>query len=140
MDRIKVLVVDDERDFLVPITKRLGLRDLEVAAANSGEEALAVLPEFGPDVVVLDVKMPGMDGIETIRQIKKNHPLVEVILLTGHANLEASLQGMELGAFDYLLKPADVDALVYKIQDAFQKKFLQTKKIQALRKQAGGPV
>jgi len=78
-----------------------------------------------------------MDGIEAIRQIKKRHPLVEVIMLTGHASLEASIEGMELGAFDYLLKPAAIDELVYRIQDAHKKKVLQEKKIAALKETAG---
>jgi len=83
-----------------------------------------VLQQAVVDVVVLDVKMPGMDGIETLREIKKRFPLVEVIMLTGHASLEVAIQGMELGAFDYLMKPTDIDELLYKVQDAFKKKVL----------------
>jgi len=124
MTEINVLLVDDEPDFIAPLTNRLALRQLNVLSASSGEEALATLEASPVDVVVLDVKMPGMDGIETIRRIKKRHPLVEVIMLTGHASLEASIEGMELGAFDYLLKPAAIDELVYKIQDAHKKKAL----------------
>ena len=137
MGEIKVLLVDDEPDFVAPLTNRLALRKLEVITAGSGEEALRALQDQPVDVVVLDVKMPGMDGIEAIRQIKKRHPLVEVIMLTGHASLEASIEGMELGAFDYLLKPAAIDELVYKIQDAHKKKALQEKKIAALKESAG---
>ncbi len=137
MGEIKVLLVDDEPDFVAPLTNRLALRKLEVITAGSGEEALKALQDQPVDVVVLDVKMPGMDGIEAIRQIKKRHPLVEVIMLTGHASLEASIEGMELGAFDYLLKPAAIDELVYKIQDAHKKKALQEKKIAALKESAG---
>lgn len=132
-DNIRVLLVDDEPDFLRTLSKRLSLRKLHVLTADSGEQALKVLDAEGVDVVVLDVKMPGMDGIATIRAIKDKNPLVEVIMLTGHANLEASLEGMELGAFDYLLKPAEVDQLLYKIQDAYQKKSLQQAKIKALK-------
>jgi DNA-binding NtrC family response regulator len=137
MDEINVLLVDDEPDFIAPLTNRLALRKLNVLNASSGEEALSTLEANPVDVVVLDVKMPGMDGIEAIRQIKKRHPLVEVIMLTGHASLEASIEGMELGAFDYLLKPAAIDELVYKIQDAHKKKSLQGKKIAALKETAG---
>jgi DNA-binding NtrC family response regulator len=137
MTEINVLLVDDEPDFIAPLTNRLALRKLNVLNASSGEEALATLEANPVDVVVLDVKMPGMDGIEAIRQIKKRHPLVEVIMLTGHASLEASIEGMELGAFDYLLKPAAIDDLVYKIQDAHKKKSLQEKKIAALKESAG---
>jgi DNA-binding NtrC family response regulator len=136
-DEIKVLLVDDEPDFVNTLTNRLTLRKLSVLSAHGGAEALAVLDDKPVDVVVLDVKMPGMDGIAAIRQIKKAHPLVEVIMLTGHASLEASIEGMELGAFDYLLKPAAIDELVYKIQDAHQKKILQEKKIAALKESAG---
>lgn len=137
MSQIKVLLVDDEPDFMEPLTNRLTLRKLEVYNAGSGREALTLLESQAVDVVVMDVKMPGMSGLEVIRELKQRHPLVEVIMLTGHANLEASIQGMEAGAFDYLLKPAQIDELVYKIQDAYQKKTLQEKKIAALRQEAG---
>jgi DNA-binding NtrC family response regulator len=85
------------------------------------------------DVVVLDVRMPGMSGIATTRAIKHSHPLVEIILLTGHGSLDASLEGMSLGAFDYLLKPTRIDELVYKIQDAYGRKIDQEEKIGRLR-------
>jgi DNA-binding NtrC family response regulator len=136
-EEIKVLLVDDEPDFVTTLTNRLTLRKLSVTSVHSGADALKALHEHPVDVVVLDVKMPGMDGIAAIREIKKAHPLVEVIMLTGHASLEASIEGMELGAFDYLLKPAAIDELVYKIQDAHQKKILQEKKIAALKESAG---
>ncbi len=137
MAEIKVLLVDDEPDFMEPLTNRLPLRKLSVLNATNGADALKLLDQEPVDVVVLDVKMPGMSGLEVIRHIKKAHPLVEVIMLTGHANLEVSIEGMELGAFDYLLKPAVIDELVYKIQDAYQKKSLQEKKISALKESAG---
>lgn len=130
---ISVLLVDDEESFVETMQKRLAARRLEVRVANSGMAGLEELGKGHVDVVVLDVKMPGMDGIETIRAIKERFPLVEVILLTGHANLEASLEGMALGAFDYLLKPVSLDELVYKIEDAYRKKSLQEEKIQRLR-------
>ena len=137
MKTFDVLVVDDERDFLEPLVERLQLRRLRAVGVDSAEAALRHLAGNPVDVVVLDVKMPGMSGLEVIRHIKKAHPLVEVIMLTGHANLEVSIEGMELGAFDYLLKPAVIDELVYKIQDAYQKKSLQEKKISALKESAG---
>ena len=130
---IRVLLVDDERSFVETMQKRLAVRRLEVRMANSGPAALEELAMDPVDVVVLDVKMPGMDGIEAIRAIKERHPLVEVILLTGHANLEASLEGMALGAFDYLLKPVGIDELVFKIEDAHRNKSLQEEKIRRLR-------
>jgi DNA-binding NtrC family response regulator len=86
---------------------------------------------------VLDVKMPGMDGIETLRELKKIRPLVEVIMLTGHANMEVAITGMELGAFDYLMKPMDIDELLYKLQDAYKKKSLQEQKIHVVKEELG---
>ena len=121
----KVLLVDDEEDFLQSLAKRLSLRQLEVFAAGNGHQALEIIAAHPIDVVLLDMKMPGMDGLQTLKEIKKTHASVEVILLTGHADLESSLQGMTLGAFDYLLKPVAIDELVYKIQDAHKKKCLQ---------------
>jgi DNA-binding NtrC family response regulator len=114
--------VDDETDFVETLVKRLRKRKLDVRAASSGQQALDMLSESPSDVVVLDVKMPDMDGIETLRRIKKIAPGVEVVMLTGHANVEVAMQGMELGAFDYLMKPIDIDDLLYKLQDAFKKK------------------
>jgi len=129
MDPFKVLFVDDERGFLEILTKRMKKRAVDVVEAGSGEEALKLLDESRPDVVVMDVRMPGMDGIETLREIKKRYPLVEVIMLTGHASVEVAIEGMELGAFDYLMKPMDIDELFFKLQDAYKKKFLHEQKI-----------
>ncbi len=122
MTAFKVLLVDDEAEFLETLVKRLTKRKLDVIGATSGKEALGILLENPVDVIVLDVKMPDMDGIETLREIKKLRPYVEVIMLTGHANVEVAIQGMELGAFDYLMKPMDIDELLYKLQDAYKKK------------------
>ncbi|MFZ0451705.1 MAG: response regulator [Desulfatiglandaceae bacterium] len=134
MDAFKVLFVDDERDFLETLMKRMKKRGVDASGVNSGEEALAWLDESPPDVVVLDVKMPGMDGIEILREIKKRRPLIEVIMLTGHANVEVAIEGMELGAFDYLMKPMAIDELFYKLQDAYKKKSVHEQKI---RKKGG---
>ena len=117
---IRVLIVDDERDFLDSLAKRLTLRGLQVVAASSGAEALQVLERDAIDVVVLDVRMPGMDGVETLRRIKRLYPQVEVVMLTGHADLDASLEGMRLGFFDYLTKPVDIGQLVAKLRDAMR--------------------
>ncbi len=104
-------------------------RDLEASGVKSGEQALEFLAQNRVDVVVLDVKMPGMDGIQALKEIKKLHPLIEVVMLTGHASVEVAIQGMELGAFDYLMKPVDIDDLLYKVQDAYKKKAIHEKKI-----------
>ncbi len=135
MTEFNVLLVDDEAEFLETLVKRLRKRKLNAMGAKSGEEALEVLRAQPVDVVVLDVKMPGMDGIETLREIKRHSPLVEVIMLTGHANMEVAITGMELGAFDYLMKPMDIDELLYKLQDAYKKKLLQQQKIDGVQEE-----
>ncbi|MFH2012419.1 MAG: response regulator [Pseudomonadota bacterium] len=133
MDEFSVLLVDDEKEFLDTLIKRLKKRKLMVTGVNSGEDALKFLKETPLDVVVLDVRMEGgMDGIQTLREIKKINPLVEVIMLTGHANLEVAVEGMEVGAFDYLMKPMDIDELLYKLEDAYKRKKIQEQKIKHL--------
>ncbi len=129
MDPFSVLFVDDEVEFLETLLKRMKKRDLQVSGAKSGEEAIEFLDQNRVDVVVLDVKMPGMDGIQALREIKRLHPIIEVIMLTGHASVEVAIQGMELGAFDYLMKPVDIDDLLYKVQDAYKKKALHETKM-----------
>ena len=119
MSLAKILLVDDEAAIVDAMVKRLSERDFELLTAYSGQEALDALKKNGDvDVVILDVKMPGMDGIETLKEIKSKHPLVEVIMLTAHATVEPAIEGMKLGAFDYLLKPAEIDELVDKIKKA----------------------
>jgi DNA-binding NtrC family response regulator len=135
MEKITVLLVDDEIDFQSTMAKRLGKRGLNILRAETGESAIEILKNHSVDVVVLDVKMPGMDGIETLREIKKLNPLIEVIMLTGHASVEAAIQGMELGAFDYLMKPTEIDELCYKLEDAYRKKNLQEQKIKQMERQ-----
>ena len=131
---IKVLLVDDEKNFVETLGRRLTLRQFVVHQAYDADTAMTVLADNPDiDVVVLDVKMPGTDGLTAIKSIKRRHPLIEVILLSGHANLEASVGGMALGAFDYLLKPVRLDELVYKLEDAYGRKTLQEEKIRTLR-------
>jgi DNA-binding NtrC family response regulator len=125
MQETTVLLVDDEVDFRELLEKRLRKRHLELLTAGSGEEALAILAGQPVDVVVLDVRMPGIGGTATLREIKRLKPEVEVIMLTGHASVEVALEGMELGAFDYLLKPVSIDELLFKLQDAAEKKRLR---------------
>ena len=123
MPLANVLLVDDEVPFVEAMTKRLTKRDLTIASAFSGQEALDKLEkDRNIEVVILDVKMPGMDGTETLREIKGRYPLVEVIMLTGHATVESGIEGMKLGAFDYLLKPCDMDQLIAKVTEAAAKK------------------
>ena len=135
MEKCRVLLVDDEKDFLDVLIRRLSKRDLKVDGVSSGEEALQYLQGRPIDVAVLDVKMPGMDGLTLLREIKKLNPLIEVIMLTGHASLEVALEGMRSGAFDYLMKPAEIDELLYKIQDAHRAKTIQEEKIARLERE-----
>lgn len=121
MKDIHCLIVDDEEEFLNVMIKRLRKRELSISGVQSGEEALTYLENEPVDIVLLDVKMPGMDGIQTLRTIKDHYPGVEVILLTGHASLEAAVEGLDLGAFDYMMKPVSIDDIIYKIEDAYRK-------------------
>jgi DNA-binding NtrC family response regulator len=129
-----VMLVDDEVPFVEATTKRLGKRDINIITAYSGDEALETLDKNrNVDVIVLDVKMPGIDGIETLQEIKKRSPLTEVLMLTGHATVESAIDGMKLGAYDYLMKPCDIDQLVTKIQEATEKKRGHEEKIREAR-------
>ena len=140
MSMAKILLIDDEASFLEVLAKRLETRNLTIATALSGEAGLKILAkDHAVDVVILDVKMPGLDGIETLQLIKKNFPLVEVVMLTGHATVETAIEGMKLGAFDYLMKPCDIDLLVQKVQEAKEKKIKHEEKIvQAQMKEITG--
>ena len=129
LEEVRVLLVDDEVEFVDTLAKRMKKRKLTASLVNSGEDALEFLGQHPTDVVILDVKMPGIDGMQTLMEIKRQYPLIEVIMLTGHANVEVAIQGMEIGAFDYLMKPMAIDDLVYKIQDAYKKKSIQEEKI-----------
>jgi len=125
-----VLLVDDEEPFVETLTKRLTKRGLDIKDALSGPVALDLLKEHpNIEVVILDVKMPGMDGIQTLKEIKKQFPLVEVIMLTAHATAESAIEGMKLGAFDYLMKPCDIEVLISKVEDAAVKKRQHEEKI-----------
>jgi DNA-binding response OmpR family regulator len=122
MKKIKLLLVDDEAEFLDTLVDRLDLRDLKTDVAHNGKEALSAVDEEEPDVIVLDVKMPGMDGIEVLQRVKKAYPHVEVIILTGHGSEQDEERARALGAFDYLRKPADLQTLLGKIRNAFKKR------------------
>ena len=118
-----VMLVDDEIPFVETMVKRLTKRNFETIAAFSGEEGIEKLKNNqNLDVIVLDVKMPGMDGLETLKKIKSITPLIEVIMLTGHATVEFGIKGMKLGAFDFLTKPCDIEELVSKMKEATNKK------------------
>jgi two-component system NtrC family sensor kinase len=121
MEGIRLLLVDDEEEFRRTIAKRMKLRGIVSEQSASGEECLSVLEKKAMDVVVLDVKMPGMSGIEALHHIKKKYPKIEVILLTGHATTQDGVEGIKAGAFDYLSKPIELDHLLEKIKHAYDK-------------------
>lgn len=125
----RLLIVDDEERFLKTTKALMEKRQCVVATAPGGIEALDLLGRQEIDVVILDVKMPGMDGVEVLGRIKKKYPLVEVIMLTGHSTTESAVEGMELGAFDYLLKPCDIDILHGKVLEARDKKLTRQERI-----------
>lgn len=123
MHPLNVLIVDDEADFLETVVKRLEQRKINVTGVRSGEEALEQLKIKEFSVIILDVKMPGgMDGIEALRKIKETQPDAQVILLTGHASMETSNEGMKLGAFDYVLKPVKLEELLSRVSEALKRK------------------
>jgi len=125
----RILLVDDEVDFVEMLSLRLNEVGERVTPAYSGRESLEILEQKNIDVVILDIRMPGMDGIETLREIKKRFPLVEVMMLTGHGTTETAVEGMKLGAFDYLMKPADFDELLLKLENARKRKDEQEERI-----------
>ena len=125
-----VLIVDDEDEFRDMTIKRLSKRDLECESAPDGETALAMIARKNYDVVLLDVKMPGRDGIEILREIKKMAPMTEVVMLTGHASVESGINGIKYGAFDYLMKPMELDPLFEKLNAAYERKRTQQEKIE----------
>ena len=120
--KIRVLLVDDEKEFTDVLAERLETRDFDVSKAYSGDEAIAALKQRKIDVVVLDVLMPGKDGVETLKEIKAMQPIVEVIMLTGNATVETAVEGMKFGAYDYLMKPTETKDLVEKLVKAYKRK------------------
>ncbi|TVR01068.1 MAG: response regulator [Desulfovibrionales bacterium] len=118
MSKPKILLVDDETRFRTTVSKRLVERGQDVVAVGSGLEAIESVKQTPFDIVVLDVKMPGLNGLETLTELKKIRPELAVIMLTGHASVDSSIEGMKLGAFDYILKPCDIEELLGKIEAA----------------------
>ena len=129
MSTMKLLLVDDEERFLATTQKLLAKKGFEAFTAASGAEALNILASKTIHVVILDVKMPGMDGLETLKAIKRDFPLVEVIMLTGHGTVESAVKGLKSGATDFLNKPADIDDLLTKSEEAFEKRVRLEEKI-----------
>ncbi|MBW1896067.1 MAG: response regulator [Deltaproteobacteria bacterium] len=129
----RILIVDDEKEFVETLAQRLTIRDYDVTTAFSGEEAVETVKGYNFDVVILDVLMPGMDGIEALRAIKEMKPLIEVIMLTGNATVESAVEGMKLGAHDYLMKPCETEELIEKVNKAYERKAEQDERIRAVK-------
>lgn len=130
----RVLLVDDEEDFTTNLAMILSVRGFHATAVHDGEGAIRAVEEGDFDVAILDLMMPGIDGIETLRQIKLRRPLIEVIMLTGHGSVETGVEGMRLGAFDYAMKPIEVSELLEKVADAYERKLMREQQSGELRK------
>ncbi|GAB6908224.1 Response regulator receiver domain protein [Desulfosarcina cetonica] len=135
MELMKMMLVDDEERFLSTTKKLLERKGFEVQTASSGKEALDLLRTHPVHVVILDVKMPGMDGVATLREIKRQYPMVEVIMLTGHATMESAMDGLKSGAVDYLMKPANLEEIIEKAVGAYNRRADIEEKIEAARMQ-----
>jgi DNA-binding response OmpR family regulator len=130
MVKMRIMLVDDEERFLQTTRKMISKKGYDALTVTSGAECLKKLEEELVHVVILDVKMPGMDGVETLKHIKQRFPLVEVIMLTGHATAESAVEGLKLGATDYLTKPTSIDELIAKAEEAYNKRVVLEQKIQ----------
>ncbi|MCF8090464.1 MAG: response regulator [Desulfotignum sp.] len=132
MENMTLMLVDDEERYLQTTAKLLKKRGIKVVTAQSGAQALDMLKTHDVHVVILDIKMPGMDGFKTLKAIKTLYPPVEVIFLTGHATMDSAIEGLQFGAFDYVMKPADIDDIVTKAYEAFEKRQRLDEKIRGL--------
>lgn len=126
MNQIKILLVDDEEELVKTLSERMNMRNFGTDVAFNGEEALKLVDNEIPDVMVLDLKMPGIDGMEVLRRIKNHYPEIEVIILTGHGTEEDEREALDLGAYCYLTKPVDIENLVAHIKSAYALKTKET--------------
>lgn len=124
-NRIKLLIVDDDEKFLSTISERLGLKDFDVTPASNGNKALAAAEKGDFDVAVVDLKMPGIDGMELLKRLKESHKFLEVIMLTGHSSINSAVESTKLGAFGYLEKPYNFDDLLQKIKEAYEARLMK---------------
>ncbi|MBI5572682.1 MAG: response regulator [Desulfomonile tiedjei] len=122
MKEFKVLMVDDEEDFVKTLAERMKMRDLDSDVALNGEQALQLVEDQIPDVMVLDLKMPGIDGMEVLRRVRKAYPQVQVVILTGHGSEKDEAEAKRLGAFAYLQKPVDIEKLIVTLKNAYKQK------------------
>jgi DNA-binding NtrC family response regulator len=131
--KIRILLVDDEKEFVETLSERMTLRDYDVTTSFSGDDALDKIKQFNYDVVILDVAMPGIDGLDALVEIKKLKPLTEVIMLTGHGTVETAIEGMKRGAYDFLMKPCETEDLDAKIKKAHTRKAEHEERIRAAK-------
>jgi DNA-binding NtrC family response regulator len=129
----RLLLVDDEEQFVETLSERLSMRDYDVTTSLTGENAIEKIKNFNFDVVILDVRLPGIEGTEVLREIKNLKPLTEVIMLTGHGTMEMAIEGMKLGAFDFMMKPCETDDLTAKIDKAHDRKADQEDRIRTAK-------
>ncbi len=128
MNNMKILIIDDEVEFASTLVERFSLRGIEARSANRGGEALELAAADAPDVVLLDLKMPDLSGLEVMSRLKAMDSTIEIIILTGHGSTAAGIDGMEQGAFDYMMKPVDLAALLEKIEQAYKKRMAGRKR------------
>jgi DNA-binding response OmpR family regulator len=136
----RILLVDDEKEFAEALAERLVMRDYEVTICLSGEDAIERAKALDYDVVILDEVMPGMGGVETLREIRKTRPLVEVIMLSGRATIDQAIGGLQGGAFHYLKKPCETEELLKNIEEAYQRRVAHKERIRQARLKAASPV
>ncbi|MFH1537718.1 MAG: response regulator [bacterium] len=129
-EKINLLIVDDEEQFLESIKKRLEVRDFNVVAVNRGEKAIEAAREHTIDIALVDLKMPGMDGDETLAALKKEHKWMEVVILTGHGSVDSAVKTAQAGAYNYLQKPCDLDTLIEVLTAAYKKRVMNKTKIE----------
>lgn len=130
MRKPRLLIVDDEIPFTTNLLKLLSRKGYEVSAVNDGYSALRIVEEQEFDVVILDQKMPGIDGVTTLKELKKKRPHLEVIMLTGHGSIESGVQGLQLGAFNYVMKPVTFPELLEQIVHAYERKIIEEERSQ----------
>jgi DNA-binding NtrC family response regulator len=129
----RLLLVDDEEQFVEALSERLSMRDYDVTTSLTGEDAIEKIKNYNFDVVILDVRLPGIGGADVLREIKNLKPLTEVIMLTGHGTVEMAIEGMKLGAFDFMMKPCETEDLTAKIDQAHDRKAEQEDRIRAAK-------
>ncbi|SDU15747.1 response regulator [Desulfobacula phenolica] len=129
-EKINLLIVDDEDQFLESIKKSLELRDFNVITANRGEKAVEVAKNNTIDIALVDLKMPGISGEETLKLLKQEHKWMEVVILTGHGAIDSAVECTKSGAYSYLQKPCELDQLLETLQDAYKKKIMNRKQIE----------